>query len=270
MSSWLIHWVAKWPVGATSLMLLVQLVAPVSGKSCHLRELDLCLASVLVFAQAPQNNKVTENDINKQCHYFGDTESCFKNYTSSCATTSQRLLIDFVSSGVLQTFRDYCTPGNNMRKLYVKHGECLNIQRPKTNKCLIDLQAAIEKSTSEPDNHKDRPKALCCAYDRNRACMASIVEPACGKEAVELGETFVRAIFSRAVQISCSKYKHTSSTCKALLPPKGTIPKGPKSNSVLSRLMSTVTGIQWIYRQMKSQVYFDLARVLHVIYGLKV
>lgn len=202
------------------------------------------MASVLVFAQSPTNNKVTENDINKQCHYFGDTESCFKNYTINCATNSQRLLIDFISSGVLQTFKDYCTPGNNMRKLYVKHGDCLNSQRPRTNKCLIDLQAAIEKSTADHNNQKDRPKALCCAHDRYRACMHAIVEPACGKEAVELGETFIRALFSRAVHITCSRYKHTSNVCKPLLPPKGTIPKGPKSSSVLSRLMSTVTGVQ--------------------------
>lgn len=231
-------------MGTILVVALSSSVSQVEARSCHLRELDLCLASVLVFAQSPQNNKVTENDINKQCHYFGDTESCFKNYTTSCATNSQKLLIDFISSGVLQTFRDYCTPGNNIRKLYVKHGECVNIQRPKTNKCLIDLQAAIEKSTTDQNNEKDRPKALCCAYDRYRSCMSSIIEPACGKDAVELGESFIRAIFSRAVHITCSRYKHTSSTCKALLPARGTIPKGPKSASVISRLMSTITGIQ--------------------------
>lgn len=216
-----------------------------AAKSCHLRELDLCLASVLVFAQSPQNNKVTENDINKQCHYFGDTENCFRNYTNNCATKSQRLLIDFVSSGVLQTFRDYCTPGNEIRELFIKHGECINLQRPRTNKCLIDLQAAIEKSTSvDHKNWRDRPKTLCCAYDRYRSCMYGVIEPACGKEAVELGETFVRALFSRAVQVTCSRYRHTSATCKSALPPRGTLPKGPRSTSIISRLMSTMTGIQ--------------------------
>lgn len=219
-------------------------VQQVDARSCHLRELDLCMASVLVFAQSPQSNKVTENDINKQCHYFGDTESCFKNYTNNCATNSQRLLIDFASGGILQTFKDYCTPGNNMRKLFIQHGECINIQRPKTNKCLVDLQAAIEKSTSQSSSWQDRPKTLCCAYDRYRSCMYGIIEPACGRDAVELGETFVRAIFSRAVQVTCSRYKHNSGTCKGVLPPKGTIPRGPKSTSVISRLMSTITGIQ--------------------------
>lgn len=219
-------------------------VQVVSAKSCHLRELDLCLASVLVFAQAPQNNKVTENDINKQCHYFGDTENCFKNYTNSCATKSQRLLIDFLSDGVLTTFKDYCTPGNNLRRLFIKHGECLNLQRPKTNKCLIDLQAAIERTTQDAANWRDRPMTLCCAYDRYKSCMYNVIEPACGKEAVDLGETFVKSLFSRAVQVTCSRYKHTSRVCKLSLPPKGTQPKGPRSTSVISRLMSTITGIQ--------------------------
>lgn len=215
-----------------------------AAKSCHLRELDLCLASVLVFAQSPQSNKVTENDINKQCHYFGDTENCFKNYTSTCATKNQRLLIDFVSEGVLQTFKDYCTPGNEIRKLTIKHGECINLQRTKTNKCLIDLQAAIEKTTADARNWKDRPKTLCCAYDRYRSCMFNVIEPVCGREAVELGEIFVRSLFSRAVQVTCTRYKHNSNFCKAVLPAKGTVPKGPRSTSVISRLMSTITGIQ--------------------------
>lgn len=226
----------------------IAIVGPIqfvsAAKTCHLRELDLCLASVLVFAQSPQSNKVTENDINKQCHYFGDTENCFKNYTTNCATKSQRLLIDFISDGVLKTFKDYCTPGNEIRRLFIKHGECLNLQRSKTNKCLIDLQAAIEKTTADSKNWKDRPKTLCCAYDRYSSCMRNIIEPACGKEAVELGETFVRALFSRAVQVTCTRYKHNSNTCKAVLPLKGTVPKGPRSSSVISRLMSTITGIQ--------------------------
>lgn len=209
-----------------------------------MRELDLCLASVLVFAQSPSNNKVTENDINKQCHYFGDTEGCFKNYTLNCASKSQRMLIDFVSDGVLKTFRDYCTPGNPIRKSFVKYGECLNLQRPKANKCLIDLQAAIERTTADTKHGKDRPKTLCCAYDRYRSCMHSVIEPVCGKEAVELGETFVRALFSRAIQVTCNRYRHESNVCKAVLPPKGTIPKGPRSSSVISRLMSTITGVQ--------------------------
>lgn len=216
----------------------------VDAKTCHLRELDLCLASVLVFAQAPLNNKVTEADVNKQCHYFGDTESCFKNYTTTCTTKTQRLLIDFAADGVLHTLKEYCSPGSKVRKSFIKHGECLNIQRPKTNKCLMDFQAAIERSTSDNQRWRERPQTLCCAYDRYRNCMIGIIEPACGKEAVESGEMFVRALFSRAFQVTCTKYKHNSNTCKALLPQKGTIPKGPKSSSVISRLMSTITGIQ--------------------------
>lgn len=74
--------------------------------------------------------------------------------------------------------------------------------------------------------------------------MYNVIEPACGKEAVDLGETFVRALFSRALQVTCVKYKHTSNVCRSLLPERGTIPKGPRSTSVISRLMSTITGIQ--------------------------
>lgn len=215
-----------------------------TAKSCHLRELDLCLASVLVFAQAPAQNKVTENDIVKQCKYFGDTENCFKNYTTSCSTKPQRALIDFASDGVIKTFKDYCTPGSSLRKSFIQHGECLNLQRQKTNKCLVDFQAAIERTTTNAAKWKDRPSTLCCAYDRYRNCLTTIVEPACGHDAVELGEVFVRSLFSRAFHVTCIKHKHSSALCKSLLPAKGTIPRGPKSSSVISKLMSTITGIQ--------------------------
>ncbi|KAG9508666.1 hypothetical protein GZH46_02833 [Fragariocoptes setiger] len=154
------------------------------------------------------------------------------------------MLIDFASDGVLKTFEDYCTPGSRIRELAIKHGECLNIQRPRMNKCLIDFQAAVEKTTSDPNRWKERPKTLCCAYDRYIGCNADVIAPTCGREAIELGEVLIRSIFSRGLQVTCSRYKHTSGLCKSLLPPKGTQPKGPRSQSVISRLMSTITGVQ--------------------------
>lgn len=73
--------------------------------------------------------------------------------------------------------------------------------------------------------------------------MEDVIEPACGREAVEVGNLFLKGTFSRAAQVSCSKYKHRSPQCQALLPPLGTRPRGAKSNSVLSKLLSAVTQI---------------------------
>lgn len=79
--------------------------------------------------------------------------------------------------------------------------------------------------------------------DRLRECNEKILEPACGKEAVEVGNMLVRGTFSRAATLTCDKYKHKSALCQSLLPPADTKPKGAKSNSVMSKLISTITQI---------------------------
>lgn len=76
-----------------------------------------------------------------------------------------------------------------------------------------------------------------------RECNAKILEPACGKDSVEVGNMLVKGTFSRSATLSCKKYKHTSAQCQALMPPVGTKPKGAKSNSVMSKLISTVTQV---------------------------
>lgn len=79
--------------------------------------------------------------------------------------------------------------------------------------------------------------------DRLSECNRNIIEPACGKEALEMGNTMIKATFSRAGQLTCANYKHKSNECKGLLPPSDAKPKGAKSNSVLSKLISTVTQV---------------------------
>lgn len=74
-------------------------------------------------------------------------------------------------------------------------------------------------------------------------CNTKVIEPACGKEAVEVGDMLIKGTFSRAATLTCDKYKHTNEECKRLLPPLGTKPKGGKSGSVLSKLISTITQV---------------------------
>lgn len=72
--------------------------------------------------------------------------------------------------------------------------------------------------------------------------MKDVIEPKCGSEAYELSRTIFRASFSRLPSISCAKYEQAGKVCAALLPAAGSLPKGPKSRSVLSKLFSTYTG----------------------------
>lgn len=94
---------------------------------------------------------------------------------------------------------------------------------------------------SRPTNQLNlRPRS---ALDRMRDCSNAIIEPACGKEAVQIGDMIIKGTFSRAATLTCDKYQHSSAQCKQLLPPPDTKPKGAKSNSVLSKLISTITQV---------------------------
>lgn len=237
--------VAGSPLIAVSLACccVLALVSGAAAESCHLREFDLCMTSAIVFIQQPQGTKVNEQEIEKQCNLFKETEQCLDDFTERCMSPMQNQLVEFMSGGMLKNMREYCRKGSDLRRLYLKHGDCVQKQRKLSNKCLIEFQAAIEKSTVDDTHWRDRPKVLCCALDRLQACNTKILEPACGKEALEVGDMLIRGTFSRAATVSCAKYKHTSAECQSLLPPPDTKPKGGRSSSVLSKLISTITQV---------------------------
>lgn len=135
--------------------------AAAAAESCHLREFDLCMTSAIVFVQQPQGTKVNEAEIDKQCNLFKETEECLDSFTERCMTPMQNSLVDFMSGGILKYMRDYCKKGSDLRRIYLKHGDCVQKQRKNSNKCLIDFQAAIEKSTQDNTHWRDRPKVLC-------------------------------------------------------------------------------------------------------------
>lgn len=132
-----------------------------AAESCHLREFDLCMTSAIVFVQQPQGTKINEAEIDKQCTLFKETEECLESFTDRCMTPMQNSLVDFMSGGLLKYMRDYCMKGSDLRKVYLKHGDCVQKHRKDGNKCLVDFQAAIEKSTQDDTNWRDRPKVLC-------------------------------------------------------------------------------------------------------------
>ena len=132
-----------------------------AADSCHLREFDLCMTSAVVFVQQPQGTKIGEAEIERQCNLFQETETCLDEYSERCMTPMQNSLVDFMSGGILKQMRDYCTKGSELRKTYLKHGDCVMKQRKTSNKCLVDFQAAVERSTQDNTHWRDRPKTLC-------------------------------------------------------------------------------------------------------------
>jgi len=213
------------------LALISVLVAGVaSADRCHLRELDLCVAS------GAGNNKIstTEADVDKQCGVMQEVSDCFGNYTKSCATPIQRELVALVSEGARDVQKQFCTRGNKLRTEYLKHAPCLAKTQPQGRKCLNDVQAGLEKI--EESKFQDRISTACCVYSRYTACSTKSIENACGKEAVEYGNLLIRLATSNLLDVVCQSYL-SNPVCDRLLPPPGTKAKG-NSKSIVSRLFN--------------------------------
>lgn len=85
------------------------------GQACHLRELDLCAASLLLFNQNPSGVATTDAEVDKQCGFLKESQECFKNFTTRCTTPLQRELIGFVSEGSQELFKQFCSKGTEIR-----------------------------------------------------------------------------------------------------------------------------------------------------------
>lgn len=115
-------------------------------ETCHLRELDLCLASVAVFTQNTNAHPITNSEINRQCKILNETESCLTNFTSRCMTEPQAQLFMLLGDGGLDTIRELCKPQSKIRESYLKHGDCINSQNKGQRVCMRDFQASLEKA----------------------------------------------------------------------------------------------------------------------------
>jgi len=197
---------------------------------CHLRELDLCVAS------GAGNNKIstTEAEVDKQCGVMQEVTDCFGNYTKACATPIQRELIALVSEGAREVQKKFCTRGDRIRTEYLKHAPCLAKTQPQGRKCLNDVQAGLEKI--EESKFADRISTACCVYARYSTCSTKVVETGCGKEAVEHGNLLIKLATSNLLDVVCQSYLNNP-VCDRLLPAPGTKAKG-NSKSIVSRLFN--------------------------------
>lgn len=201
------------------------------AQSCHLRELDLCAATLVVFTQSPSGLAVSDQDLNKQCGYLREADTCLKNFINRCTTPLQRSMVSFMGEGSNDLLDDYCKPGTELRKAYLKHATCLNsAQKSHQKACIKDLQASFELLTSADASTLEKRLPIgCCTYRRFEQCIGSQVEKKCGKEAVNFVNMVLKRAFSRMPEMVCRNYKPDGNECKSILPPLGTSPKGKPS-----------------------------------------
>lgn len=215
------------------------MVLEVRAQTCHLRELDLCAATLLLFNQNPSGVATTDSELDKQCGFLKEAQGCFSNFTQRCTTPLQRELIAFGSEGSNTVFREFCKKGSEIRQNYLKHAPCLGQTMPDQKKCLTEIQVGLEKVSEVP--FQSRVPTGCCTYQRYQDCTSKAINSKCGKEAVEFGQILIRMAASDLPDVVCQGYGNSNPICDTLLPPIGSKPTG-KSTSVLSRLFSAYLG----------------------------
>lgn len=128
-------------------------------QTCHLRELDLCLASIAVLTQNNNPHPINNAEINRQCKVLLETEGCLANYTRRCMTNTQTQMVNMLADGGLDMIRDLCKPQSKVRSMYLKHGDCINNQQKNQKNCMRDFQASLEKAVDI--EWQDRLKLAC-------------------------------------------------------------------------------------------------------------
>ncbi|KAH9415406.1 uncharacterized protein LOC113796858 [Dermatophagoides pteronyssinus] len=210
--------------------------------SCHLRELDLCVASGLA---SGQNLPTTVAEINKQCQGLKEMNDCIGNYSRRCSTKSMReFLRSITTQGDVQSWhQNFCEKENSEeRQQYLKHATCLNQAQKEARTCMRDLTVALDRAINN-DVEKRIPE-MCCAVRRMRKCNDDIVENKCGKEGKKYMNQMVQSIAgTRLPEIACRDFDPTSKKCTSILPAPGTKAGNTRSNSVLSRLLNTYSAL---------------------------
>lgn len=178
--------------------------------------------------------------MDRQCTFIKEADTCVRNFTKNCLTNDQRSLTTSLFHGANKLLKEYCIPGSNLRKQYLKHAPCLNTVMKEQKPCIRDLQVAFEEVTSS--KWDKRLGLACCSYRRLRDCMGKIMKDKCGEETVNFFNELLQTLLSRLPDLMCKEFTLGSATCKKL-PPPGTAPKGGRSTSILNRLLSAYTNI---------------------------
>lgn len=225
------------PVCLFTLLSILVVTSPVSSQNsitnCNLRNLDVCLISLSVFAQTPA--VVKESDIDRQCIFINETTTCLSRFADDCMTDTQAELIDLVFDGAYQMQDSFCTVNSSLRNLYMKHAPCLSTIGKETKGCFKILQTSMEAITTTKWNNKI--PYMCCTYHKLKNCTESVVKEKCGDEPLEFINAMMRVILSRIPDLLCPADEYTPETPICAEIPT-TVPKVSKSTSLLNKLLN--------------------------------
>ena len=218
-------------------------VIGVRSDGCHMREFDLCFATLAGLAK-PSGVPRTEAELDHQCGFLVETEECIEDYVDDCMPEMMKLLADHVLNGTSQLREDFCTNGSKLRTGFIEHGDCLSIMMTESKPCIQDLNVAFELVTNNDTDASDRTGLMCCSVSRAKKCMKEIIAEKCGEGALNFLEEMKSPVMGRLASLICEEYPDEHEMCERL-PPSGTPPakriRGKKM-SILNRLLGAYTG----------------------------
>jgi len=201
---------------------------------CHLRELDLCLAPLTLFAQPPTGND--KQDLDKRCASATEVIDCIHTYTDNCVPEGMEELAQYFVSSSDQFERQLCEENSTFRKLYKKYSPCMRDIFQEQRKCYNDFSVAMENVVDSPSIN-DKRGLTCCAFHRMHDCSNALLLEKCGQEAVDFSAQLEKQIFSRLPEMICSAFDVEDELCNRLTAP-GTSESRGKKKSVIGRIFS--------------------------------
>ncbi|KAG8192233.1 hypothetical protein JTE90_014092 [Oedothorax gibbosus] len=205
--------------------------------SCHLREVDLCTATILLGAAegVPGN----EEDLDRICEPIQEGFECITNYSKSCFTPLLQEVFDMVIVEPKKYQDLMCTHGTDERAEYLKHAPCFQkaLSNDNMRPHLEDLMSALEKATES--EFQNRIPVMCCGIQRMYGNIMNIIEAECGKKVIEEGSVLIGLSASSIGDMFCKGYTPDSPKCSGILPPSGTPSKGSESKVQLIQFLNT-------------------------------
>lgn len=181
-----------------------------------------------------------EERVTEWCETVTEMRDCMGNFSEKCMSPLQREMAQLLSGGVSSAERQLCTPGSELRNNYLKHAQCLaeGAQSDSFKSDLKDLQVTIE--TISEVEFKKRLPTFCCGARRFHKSTEDHAKRRCGDDAVDMLKLVMDMVFTELPKTICQTYDPANDTCKELLPPPGTSPRGAESKSQISKLLDTV------------------------------
>jgi hypothetical protein len=210
----------------------------------------------------PQASNIitTEEGIEELCSTVEGSQNCIKGFFKKCGTPIQRELFDFVLEQFEEQVKLFCKAGDT-RATFLKYSPCINekilTSKPYHNNCVNDIFASIDKGTQifnktfEDPNFFDIEKTsartlsdvlldlTCCSFNRFESCSQKMISNQCGQDAVDAMINFTEKTFGGSIKMICPRnlFNPAEETCKKVLPPHGSKPKGKLSDNPIGKYL---------------------------------